>query len=361
MPINSEVLLCRYYYDPLDRLVSSSSSLSENTKWFHLRDRLTTEICNEARRSIFQYKDQLLAQRNSQYSVTKNILLTTDQQHSVLSATGSIKPCILAYTPFGHRTINHEACSLLGFNGERVDSTTGHYLLGNGYRAFNPVLMRFNSPDNLSPFGEGGINAYTRIDPINFYDPTGHWVVPILKSAYNKTLKILNSITGQHTKTIKNLRVLGEDFYAYEDIYKKNLRRITFDAHSGVKNGKRYILSGDRKIAPHELKSIAAKNNINLDEYDSIRLLVCQSADELNGTSLAQVVANETGLNVKSFHGNVKADNISNLGYKMKKGQIYQPTNNFTIYKKKGPLSYFATSSSDNYRPTTVHPIRQKI
>ncbi|EGH35731.1 hypothetical protein PSYJA_44541, partial [Pseudomonas syringae pv. japonica str. M301072] len=37
---------------------------------------------------------------------------------------------------------------------------TGHYLLGNGYRAFNPVLMRFNSPDSLSPFGEGGVNAY---------------------------------------------------------------------------------------------------------------------------------------------------------------------------------------------------------
>lgn len=65
--------------------------------------------------------------------------------------------------------------SLLGFNGERSDPMTGHYLLGNGYRAFNPVLMRFNSPDSLSPFGKGGLNGYAYCvgDPVNYSDPTG--------------------------------------------------------------------------------------------------------------------------------------------------------------------------------------------
>lgn len=57
-----------------------------------------------------------------------------------------------------------------------MDSATGHYLLGNGYRAYNPVLMRFNRPDNLNPFGEGGLNAYAYCagDPVNRSDPTGH-------------------------------------------------------------------------------------------------------------------------------------------------------------------------------------------
>lgn len=66
--------------------------------------------------------------------------------------------------------------NLLGFNGELCESLTGHYLLGNGYRAFNPVLMRFNSPDSLSPFGEGGINAYAycKGDPVNSFDSDGH-------------------------------------------------------------------------------------------------------------------------------------------------------------------------------------------
>lgn len=36
--------------------------------------------------------------------------------------------------------------------------------------------MRFNSPDNMSPFGKGGLNsyAYCLCDPINRLDNTGH-------------------------------------------------------------------------------------------------------------------------------------------------------------------------------------------
>ncbi|RMN11653.1 RHS repeat-associated core domain-containing protein, partial [Pseudomonas syringae group genomosp. 3] len=36
--------------------------------------------------------------------------------------------------------------------------------------------MRFNSPDSLSPFGEGGLNAYGYVggDPVGFGDPSGH-------------------------------------------------------------------------------------------------------------------------------------------------------------------------------------------
>lgn len=64
----------------------------------------------------------------------------------------------------------------LGFNGERLDPISGTTHLGNGYRAYNPVLMRFNCPDGWSPFGRGGINpyAYCAGDPVNRADPTGH-------------------------------------------------------------------------------------------------------------------------------------------------------------------------------------------
>ena len=65
---------------------------------------------------------------------------------------------------------------VLGFNGERLDPISGHYHLGNGYRAYNPVLMRFTCPDSWSPFGDGGINpyAYCAGDPVNRADPSGH-------------------------------------------------------------------------------------------------------------------------------------------------------------------------------------------
>ena len=66
--------------------------------------------------------------------------------------------------------------NILGFNGERADPISGHYHLGNGYRAYSPVLMRFTCPDSWSPFGAGGINpyAYCEGDPINRADPSGH-------------------------------------------------------------------------------------------------------------------------------------------------------------------------------------------
>jgi RHS repeat-associated protein len=67
------------------------------------------------------------------------------------------------------------------------ETNIGWYLLGNGYRAYNPRLMRFHSPDSWSPFGGGGLNAYMYCvgDPINRVDPTGHvpWIEPWLKSA----------------------------------------------------------------------------------------------------------------------------------------------------------------------------------
>jgi RHS repeat-associated protein len=96
----------------------------------------------------------------------------------VLTAVTPEQHLGMAYSPYGHREDPGVLPGLPGFNGEQPDPVTGHYLLGNGYRAYNPVLMRFNSPDSLSPFGEGGLNPYAYCigDPINSRDPTGHKV-----------------------------------------------------------------------------------------------------------------------------------------------------------------------------------------
>ncbi|AUH51786.1 hypothetical protein CXB49_13630 [Chromobacterium sp. ATCC 53434] len=69
--------------------------------------------------------------------------------------------------------MNH---SVLGFNGERPDPVHHAAHLGNGYRAYSPALMRFHCPDDLSPFGAGGVNpyAYCAGDPVNRADPSGH-------------------------------------------------------------------------------------------------------------------------------------------------------------------------------------------
>jgi RHS repeat-associated protein len=66
--------------------------------------------------------------------------------------------------------------AVLGYTGAYRDAVTGDYPLGNGYRAYLPMLMRFAAPDSWSPFGRGGVNPYSYCggDPINRSDPGGH-------------------------------------------------------------------------------------------------------------------------------------------------------------------------------------------
>ncbi|POA78067.1 RHS repeat-associated core domain-containing protein [Pseudomonas sp. DP16D-R1] len=199
MPSNRATVLCRYHYDALNRVTASAPSAQASVQRFYLKDRLTTEIQGAVQRSIMQHEDQLLAQRERQTTAVQTHLLATDQQRSVLNLLDASVRHPLAYTPYGHR--QNGLLSLLGFNGERRDPVTGSYLLGNGYRAFNPVLMRFNSPDSWSPFGEGGLNAYGYCvgDPVNRLDPMGHAGIFGFLKWLGKTIGLRQSNTLKNT------------------------------------------------------------------------------------------------------------------------------------------------------------------
>jgi RHS repeat-associated protein len=86
----------------------------------------------------------------------------------------------LAYTAYGY--LRKVSGAALGFNGEWKDELLQGYALGNGHRLYCPALMRFFSPDVLSPFGKGGVNTYSYCqgDPVNRLDPTGGAGVPKL-------------------------------------------------------------------------------------------------------------------------------------------------------------------------------------
>ncbi|KPA97220.1 RHS repeat-associated core domain-containing protein [Pseudomonas asplenii] len=172
----ARTLLSQYRYDPLDRLVACSPANLEPQQRFYCKSRLATEIQGAITHSFYQSDNWLLAQQRRKGEGRETSLLATDQQGSVLHVLDGTQRQAMVYGPYGHRTPASGLLSLLGFDGERPDPVTGHYLLGNGYRAFNSVLMRFNSPDNLSPFGKGGVNtyAYCEGDSINRGDPTGH-------------------------------------------------------------------------------------------------------------------------------------------------------------------------------------------
>ncbi|MET3457182.1 RHS repeat-associated core domain-containing protein [Pseudomonas kilonensis] len=176
MSTSAMKILCRYQYDPLDRLTGLKPAEHVGTQRFYQNDELDNEIEGQVELTIVRHEAQPLAQRLHIANVTETTLLATDQQRSVLQTLAGVDTQRMAYTAYGHRPAESGLSSLLGFNGERSDPVTGHYLLGQGNRAFNSVLMRFNSPDELSPFGDGGINAYAYCsgDPVNRYDPSGN-------------------------------------------------------------------------------------------------------------------------------------------------------------------------------------------
>jgi RHS repeat-associated protein len=174
-------VLCQYRYDPLDRLIGHAQSEAPELQRFYCKSRLATEVQGAVGHSIVQHGDLLLAQQQRHNDGLDTTLLATDLQRSVLRTVKTNQQQPLAYSPYGHRHAESGFTSLLGYNGERPDPVTGHYLLGKGYRAFNPALMRFNSPDSWSPFGKGGLNsyAYCNGNPTNFEDSTGHFPNPI--------------------------------------------------------------------------------------------------------------------------------------------------------------------------------------
>jgi len=143
---------------------------------FYQNGRLATELSGAETRSVFQHKNGLLAQSTSGAEATHTIM-AVNSTNTVITELGLAGKAQFPYTPYGRRPPQSEANNPLAFNGEPLDSATGGYLLGNGYRLFNPTLKRFCNADNLSPFDKGGLNAYGYCsgDPVNRVDPSGHF------------------------------------------------------------------------------------------------------------------------------------------------------------------------------------------
>jgi RHS repeat-associated protein len=190
--------LCWYRYDALDVLSTIETVGTQELRRFYCREHLATDIQARRQQSVIRHGTQLLALQSGGGDITESQLLATDRQRSVFRVSYPEGPLHQIYTPYGHRRVECGLGSLLGFTGEAVDPVTGHYLLGNGHRAFNPVLMRFNSPDDLSPFGRGGLNpyAYCLGDPVNISDPTGRFAE--VAKLFTSLIGMGNSGLGMH-------------------------------------------------------------------------------------------------------------------------------------------------------------------
>jgi len=171
-----------------------------------------------------------------------------------------------AYSPYGFTVSLHSVKKMLGFNGEYAQALTLLYMLGSGHRSYGTELMRFLSPDSLSPFGDGGINtyAYCAGDPVNRTDPTGrsylhnHYIqkptptplIQLPKRGPEPTLpQPLPRLAGKNFSTTR----LNTMTYA-------ELRYRTRISKAELNNAKRLMLS-----SPDETSAAATKRFISLE------------------------------------------------------------------------------------------------
>ena len=296
-------MLRLYRYDPLDRLTDVAGH-----QRFYNQARLATEIQGAVPRSVFQVGDQLLAEGGAGGSN----LLATDLQRSVLHTVNPDKTQPIAYNVYGHRPAESGVASVLGFNGERADPVTGHYLLGNGYRAFNPVLMRFNSPDSWSPFGRGGINSYGYVggDPVNRVDPSGHFWRSLKSWLFKSPVKhsaLKRTFAPVQTEILKDFKVFSKDVYmARQKDAEGQFSTLLMIGHGSVykfDSGQKmtYMVSGDELLFPHKLAALLTSGD-HLQGVKKIHLAMCLSANYAED-SFAQVLSNTTKLPTTGYVG----------------------------------------------------------
>ncbi|MEW9682057.1 RHS repeat-associated core domain-containing protein [Pseudomonas sp. TE50-2] len=130
-------------------------------------------------------------------------LLICDRQQSVLA----VRETVRSYTAYG--ALSAVAGPRMAYCGQLREPFKGIYHLGNGHRCFDPALMRFLSPDALSPFGAGGVNAYAYCqgEPINSQDNSGRMgVSSILQTGY---VAWKGSMLNKHVSALAEMRKNG--------------------------------------------------------------------------------------------------------------------------------------------------------
>ena len=214
-------------------------------------------------------------------------VLALDHMGSALvHASPSGRVC-QAYSPYGF-TKNRVAIPA-GFNGEYLDLSNGCYGLGKGHRWYSPVLMRFTTTDLLSPFGKGGLNAYSYVlnDPVNRYDPDGR--------------------TGEKYLFLRNLKPVKIDsnnFGVYlKASHTKNKSDLILHGHGSYNS----IKIGDSVYDANAIPGLMKSLSIQLTDIEYIFLLSCNSGAS-SGTllSLAQRIANITSRPTYGFDGTIQ-------------------------------------------------------
>ncbi|MBA6143830.1 MULTISPECIES: RHS repeat-associated core domain-containing protein [Pseudomonas] len=177
---------------------------ASDRSYYFYNIKLTSLKQGSQTRHAFRFQELPLAEQHVQGDGAIR-LLASDSQKTVLSVLGDERQSH-AFTAYGHDVSQLRGHGILGFNGEHFNRHSGSYVLGNGYRAYSPVLMRFRSSDSWSPFASGGLNsyAYCSDDPVNNLDPSGH--APLSRGGHVNR-RVVETYWIEHYETLKVTRI----------------------------------------------------------------------------------------------------------------------------------------------------------
>lgn len=245
-------------------------------RFFYQNGMVTTLLQSQLSTSCVRQGRGGLAIQQTYETQQDTALVATDEQGSLLHTLLPSQSVHSTFSVYGYSPEPAQMC--MGFKGERRESPTQHYLLGNGYRAFNPVVMRFNSPDSWSPFGLGGVNAYafTQGDPVNRSDPSGH--------AFFGKVRVIQG----------NLKVFHKRKWHGG---KSELRIVSHGAPGRIE-------LGDKMVDASTLAKTLSENGIDIEAHKS-HIYSCYSATKAQstGTSLIEDFARISGKKARGYPG----------------------------------------------------------
>ncbi|MEG0242788.1 MAG: RHS repeat-associated core domain-containing protein [Pseudomonas sp.] len=285
----------------------------------------------EHARRLFSLSSFALAELHSN-AVEPVELLTTDDKGSVLQTQKTQARRLHGYTVYGYSPVESSRLHLLGFNGELRQPETGWYLLGNGYRTYNPTIMRFLSPDSLSPFNLGGLNSYVYVtdDPVNYSDPDGHFRLFSRSRTFSGSAKL---VTENYVYMAKHPTLKGE-------------QAITIATHGNTG----LLSSAGGKVSAKAFVNGVKKAGFNTEKHD-IHVIACNSAnvDANNQYSFIQQVSNLTDRRVFGYKDKVFVGTHINLK-RSGSGKIGVA---FRVFEKE---SFFSKTSEFNFQRREANP-----
>ncbi|MBA6097012.1 RHS repeat-associated core domain-containing protein [Pseudomonas juntendi] len=180
MAADGQSPITEYQYDGHDQLLAAVHDGNRSVERRYQDNRLDATLEGDTLTQYLYAGTGPVAEQQSGKGGSTTLMLT-DHTGSVITESDDQSTRHGNYSVYGERAEDSELSSLLAFNGEAREQAYGWYLLGSGYRAYNPALMRFHSPDSLAQ-EESGINpyVYTLADPVNWRDPSGHRAQSVL-------------------------------------------------------------------------------------------------------------------------------------------------------------------------------------